>query len=386
VADFYEFFAGGGMARAGLGPGWRCLFANDFDEAKAAAYARNWGAGEPKACPELFVGDVRKVTTSDLPGRADLAWASFPCQDLSLAGAGAGLGGARSGTFYPFWDVVRGLAAEGRAPKVIALENVLGTLTSHGGRDFEAICRTFAEAGYRYGALVINASLFVPQSRPRLFLVGVLQDMAVPAELLASGPVTPFHTPGLCKAIEGVSAAWKDNLVWWSLPAPLRRNRGFADLVEEAPTGVAWHSAAQTEALLDKMAPLNRRKVEDARVAGRRMVGCVYKRTRHDEHGLKVQRAEVRFDDVAGCLRTPAGGSSRQTVLVVDEDGIRSRLISARETARLMGLDDDYVLPPNYNEAYHLTGDGVVVDVVRHLAQHLLEPLLGLGEPAREAA
>ena len=386
MADFYEFFAGGGMARAGLGPGWRCLFANDFDEAKAAAYARNWGAGESKACPELFVGDVRKVSAADLPGQADLAWASFPCQDLSLAGAGAGLGGERSGTFYPFWDVVRGLAAEGRAPKVIALENVLGTLTSHAGRDFEAICRTFAEAGYRYGALVINASLFVPQSRPRLFLVGVLQETAVPAALLASGPEAPFHTPGLCKAIEGVSAAWRDNLVWWSLPAPLRRNRGFTDLVEEAPTGVAWHSAAQTEALLEKMAPLNRQKVEDARAAGRRMVGCVYKRTRRDERGLKVQRAEVRFDDVAGCLRTPAGGSSRQTVLVVDGDGIRSRLISARETARLMGLDDDYVLPPNYNEAYHLTGDGVVVDVVRHLARHLLEPLLGLGEPAREAA
>jgi len=107
------------------------------------------------------------------------------------------------------------------------------------------------------------------------------------------------------------------------------------------------------------------------------MVGGVYRRTRFDENGMKLQRAEVRFDDVAGCLRTPAGGSSRQTILVVDGKSIRSRLLSSRETARLMGLADDYKLPKNYNEAYHLTGDGVAVPVVRHLATHLFEPLLG---------
>ena len=116
------------------------------------------------------------------------------------------------------------------------------------------------------------------------------------------------------------------------------------------------------------------------------MVGGVYKRTRYDENGVKVQRAEVRFDDVAGCLRTPAGGSSRQTIMVVDGNKICSRLISSRETARLMGLDDGYKLPKNYNEAYHLTGDGVVVDVVRHLAQYLFEPLLGITTEAEKAA
>src|SRR5690606_20157707 len=104
------------------------------------------------------------------------------------------------------------------------------------------------------------------------------------------------------------------------------------------------------------------------------MVGGVYRRTRLDEHGHKVQRAEVRFDEVAGCLRTPAGGSSRQIILVVEGYRVRSRLISARETARLMGLEDSYVLPRNYNEAYHLTGDGVAVPVVRHLAHHVFEP------------
>jgi DNA (cytosine-5)-methyltransferase 1 len=143
---------------------------------------------------------------------------------------------------------------------------------------------------------------------------------------------------------------------------------------------------AETRQLLAMMSPINVAKVNAAKRAGHRVVGGVYKRTRIDENGVKVQRAEVRFDDISGCLRTPAGGSSRQVIVVIDGDTIRSRLISARETARLMGLPDEYKLPRNYNEAYHLTGDGVAVPVVRHIAHYILEPLLQLNEAAKQAA
>jgi DNA (cytosine-5)-methyltransferase 1 len=381
MPSFYEFFAGGGMARAGLGNGWTCLFANDFDAKKGLTYQRNYPGGNV-----LRVGDVRGIKAADLPGHADLIWGSFPCQDLSLAGGGAGLKGERSGTFYPFWDIVKGVVAEGRGPKLISLENVLGTLTSHGGRDFEAICKTLADANYRYGALIINASLFVPQSRPRLFLIGVRADIGIDTALLSPGPIAPFHTAALQRAFERVSRAAQRKMIWWNVPAPARRNTTFADLIEENPTSVSWHSDAERDLLIGKMSPLNKAKLEAAKRAGRRMVGCVYKRTRLDGRGVKVQRAEVRFDDVAGCLRTPAGGSSRQVIIVVDGKKVRSRLISARETARLMGLDENYTLPKNYNEAYHLTGDGVAVQVVRHLAEQLFEPLLGVNGATRAAA
>jgi len=381
MAKFYEFFAGGGMARAGLGAGWTCLFANDFDHKKGLTYQANWGTGG-----ELKVGDVKQITAADLPGVADLVWGSFPCQDLSLAGGGAGLRGERSGTFYPFWDVIKGLIADDRAPKVIALENVCGTLTSHGGKDFEAICQTFADAGYRCGALVINAALFLPQSRPRLFVIGVHEDVQVDPALLAPGPIEPFHTRGLQSAVERLPAALREAMLWWNMPTPNRRNTTFADLIEENPSSVPWHTPAETQQLLSMMSPLNLAKVNAAKRSGHRVVGGVYKRTRLNEKGVKVQRAEVRFDDVSGCLRTPAGGSSRQIIVVIDGAKVRSRLISARETARLMGLGDDYKLPRNYNEAYHLTGDGVAVPVVRHLAHHILEPLLGMAEAAERAA
>src|SRR5579864_7890523 len=131
---WYEFFAGGGMARLGLGSRWQCVVANEWCEKKAAAYRARFGAAQ-----ELMVRDINELKTSDLPGRADLAWGSFPCQDLSLAGNGAGLRGHRSGTFRPFWRLMRGMTRLGRVPQIVVLENVIGTLTSHYGRDYVTI-------------------------------------------------------------------------------------------------------------------------------------------------------------------------------------------------------------------------------------------------------
>ncbi|MCU7933920.1 MAG: DNA cytosine methyltransferase [Candidatus Thiodiazotropha sp. (ex Dulcina madagascariensis)] len=362
---FYEFFAGGGMARAGLGRGWKCLFANDIDTKKAAAYRENWGSRD------LIEKDVATVSLSKLPDRADLAWASFPCQDLSLAGAGAGLKAKRSGTFWPFWDLMRSLVKEGRGPKLIVLENVYGALTSHGGKDFAAIGSALSGSGYRFGAMVIDAVHFVPQSRPRLFIVGVHQGLKIPSDLRIKEPNPLWHLGSLVSAQEVLSQSARKKWIWWNLPTPEERQATFADLIERVPLGVEWHTPEQTERLLDMMTPLHREKVSRAQAANRLMVGGVYKRTRQG-----VQRAEARFDDVSGCLRTPAGGSSRQIILVVEGKKVSSRLVSPRETARLMGLDDRYKLPTKYNAAYHLTGDGVVVPVVRFLASNVLEPIL----------
>ncbi|MGH7024848.1 MAG: DNA cytosine methyltransferase [Caulobacteraceae bacterium] len=372
MPDFYEFFAGGGMARAGLGPGWTCLLANDMDERKARAYRANWGARE------LLVRDIADLTAAELPSRADLAWGSFPCQDLSLAGVGAGLNGARSGTFHAFWDLIGALADDGRAPAIVALENVCGALTSHGGGDFAAIAEVFAAHGYRLGPLVIDAADFVPQSRPRLFLIGAREEFDIDPALLSAAPNGPFHPPALERAVARLPRP--DRILWWRVPPPARRKVSFGDILESDLSASAWHSAARTARLLALMSPVNFDKVRDAQASGERRIGAVYRRTRTDAAGRRTQRAEVRFDEIAGCLRTPAGGSSRQTILVVKGETIRSRLITARETARLMGLPDDYNLPPGYTDAYHLTGDGVVVDVVRHLARHLIEPLLAGAE------
>lgn len=372
MADFtfYEFFAGGGMARAGLGARWSCAFANDFEPAKGAAYAANWGADS------LRVGDIHALEAGDLPGRADLAWASFPCQDLSLAGAKAGLSGSRSGAFWAFREMIAALADEGRAPAILALENVVGALTSRGGEDFAALCGSLQGIGYRVGAMVIDAASFTPQSRPRLFVVAVRRGLPLPPALVSRQPAPAYTPQALLRARALLQAETARDWVWWEPPVPPVRNSKLIDVVETDPADVDWHTTEQTQRLLDLMSEANLSKVRAAQQLGSLQVGALYRRTRADQKGVKAQRAEVRFDGLAGCLRTPGGGSSRQSLIFVEGERIRTRLLSGREAARLMGLPDDYRLPERYTEAYHLLGDGVAPPVVRHLAQHLFEPLL----------
>lgn len=368
---YYDFFAGGGMAGFGLGQGWKCLFANEIDPKKAASYRANHDGGH-----ELAVKDVAQVRPEEVPGTADLVWASFPCQDLSLAGNGAGLAGKRSGTFRPFWRLVRKLHADGRGPKMIALENVYGAITSNGGRDFATIAAAFSGLGYRFGAVVVDAVHFLPQSRPRFFMIGVRSDLRIPADRFQEAPSPVWHPPALIEGRKLLSRAAARRWVWWSLPTPSMRNNSLSSIIEDRPTGVKWHTTAETKYLLDMMSEHNLEKVSAAKEKGTRVVGTIYRRTRADADGTKRQRAEVRFDEVAGCLRTPAGGSSRQTIMVVEGKKVRSRLLSPREAALLMGLPETYVLPDRYNDAYKLAGDGVAAPVVRHLADAIFEPIL----------
>lgn len=364
---FYEFFAGGGMARAGLGSDWQCLFANDISPSKGHSYKANWGDDH------LLVKDIYDVRLNELPDSAAMAWGSFPCQDLSLAGAGVGLEGARSGAFWGFWKLIRDLHSEGRKPPLVVLENVFGALTSRDGQDFELIAQAIAAQGYLVGAMLIDAVYFLPQSRPRLFIVGVDSHLKLPDQSHTSTPNPAWHPEAMIRAYNRFSGQVKTAWRWWSMPpnnAPLLT---LDSLVEANPKGVEWHSENETNKLLEMMAPLHRRKVLTAQKSEAIQIGTIYKRTRHG-----VQRAEVRFDGVAGCLRTPGGGSSRQTIMVVNGASIKSRLISPREAARLMGLPDSYKLPEKYNEAYHLMGDGVAVPVVSYLNKHLLLPIANL--------
>jgi DNA (cytosine-5)-methyltransferase 1 len=266
--------------------------------------------------------------------------------------------------------LIEALDEAGRAPRAVVLENVGGLLSSRGGQDFTAVCALLAERGYRFGALEMDAAAFLPQSRPRVFVIAV-RDAVAPGLLGASGA---FHFTGVGQAEARLPAALRKQWLWWRLDPPPGRNTRLADLLEP-DEAVAWRSAAQTRVLLDQMSPAHRARMEVSLASGRRIVGAVYRRIRR-ENGVRVQRAEVRFDGLAGCLRTPGGGSSRQFLLVAEAGQVRSRLLTAREGARLMGMADDYRLPPSQSAGLKVVGDGVAVPVVRRLAEQLLEPLL----------
>lgn len=363
----FEFFAGGGLAGLGLaagGAGFRTVFANDLSPAKARAFRAN------HADIPLHEGDVWDLGVEDLPGTPDLCWASSPCQDVSLAGARGGLEARRSGAFWGFWRLMQGLDAQGRAPRIVVIENVVGLLTSGGGKDFAAVCTALVEAGYQVGALEVDASGWLPQSRPRLFIIG-MRGVSGPQ---GPRPVAPFHSRRLLAAHAGLPEAVRANWVWWTLAEPARRNVDLSGVLE--PDGaVDWFDEAETEKLLALTAPLHRRKLDEAAASGERRVAAAFRRVRVED-GVKRQRLEVRLDGLAGCLRTPSGGSSRQYVLVCDQGRVRARRMTGREAARLMGVPEDYVLPSSESAALTLMGDAVATPVVRALTEQLFLPAL----------
>ncbi len=367
------------MARAGLGAGWHCAFANDFDDMKADVYEANWG-------DRPLVRDVNDIGLADLPGRAELVWGSFPCQDLSLAGNNAGIGTeqeqTRSGAFWAFWRLIEALGADGRAPPVVVLENVYGSLTTNQGRDFAAIARALALAGYRFGAMLIDAVQFLPQSRPRVFIVAIRADWDWPQSIVSANAVARWHPPAMGRAIDRLADEDRACWTWLNPPTPKARPVLLDKLIEDEPRGVAWHSKDQTARLVGMMSDLNRCKLDSMMRHGTRRVATIYKRTRPGADGIGIQRAELRDDGIAGCLRTPGGGSSRQIVVVVDGQRVRSRLLSPREAARLMGLPDSYKLPQRYNDAYQVAGDGLAVPVVRFVAKAVIEPIFAANQPA----
>ncbi|MES2895848.1 MAG: DNA cytosine methyltransferase [Pseudomonadota bacterium] len=360
---FLEFFAGGGMARLGLGARWSCAFANDFDPVKAATYRANFA----DAAEHFHEGDVWNIDPARLPGTADLAWASSPCQDFSLAGGRAGLAGGKSSAFFGFWRLIEALGPD--APRCVVIENVSGLLTSHGGADFTALCAALAERGYSFGVLEIDAARFVPQSRPRVFVVATRAPP--PVRLVGDSPFqTRLVRDAHARLPPELAARW----IWWRGEGPAARNTDLASALEP-DDAVAWHGTARTARLIELMSPLHRRRLAGVQASGVRSVGAVFKRMRLED-GARVQRAEARFDGLAGCLRTPRGGSSRQTLIVVQGDSVRSRLVTGREAARLMGLPETYRIPSTATSALHVMGDGVVVPVVAWLAAEILEPLL----------
>ncbi|MEL6359553.1 MAG: DNA cytosine methyltransferase [Pseudomonadota bacterium] len=364
---FMEFFAGGGMARLGLGPNWTCVFANDSCPRKARVYRANFG-------PAHFVeGDIADLSAKDLPrGRVDLAWASFPCQDLSFAGARMGLNAPRSGTFFAFVALLKELAAVGRLPRVVALENVPGLLTSRGGQDFISVTQEMADLGYYLTADTIDARAFLPQSRKRLFLMAIAED-CIPKE---KNLVSAIHKPNKSRLQRTIDQLPDDVKLRWFWPNTAQvKPLPPLSLDEVISSSGPWQDAATTNQLLSRLSTAHRQALISLQNEGMRRVLTGFQRIR-GTGSAKTTFFELRFDGLAGCLRTPAGGSSRQFVVVVDGPVIRTRLMSAREAARLMGLPDTYRLDLAETPALRLCGDGVCVPVVRALAQALIEPAL----------
>ena len=338
--SMHEFFAGSGLVAYGLRGMFVPVWANDISEQKAAVYEANIGR-------ERFVlNDIKNIKGSDLPF-AHLSWASFPCQDLSLAGSIGGIHASRSGLV---WEWLRVLDEMNNKPRILLLENVSGLLSANGGVNYRVLHLALVERGYRCGAILLNASHFVPQSRPRVFVIAVQKDCSIPEELVGNGPCWLHNNAAtqLGRALPG----W----VWWHTEKPPHRTVSLKDIIEDS-------TPFDKDDVLRLVPERHQKKLHEFDT----VYATGYRRTRNG-----MQQLELRFDGIAGCLRTPEGGSSKQYLVIKKNGQTHARLLTVREAARLMGAPDSFALPGSNNDGYKAMGDAVVAPVAQFIGERFL--------------
>lgn len=357
-----EYFAGIGLVRLGLErAGWDIIFANDWASEKFDMYAAYF----PEAKDHYALESVFDLSQTNVPASL-LATASFPCIDLSLAGNLEGISGRHSGAFWGFIEVLRSQQCR---PPLVMLENVGGWLTSNQGKDFRLTIGALNELGYACDVFAIDAACFVPQSRLRVFVVGVQTDKPNDDVLtLAQRPASLTS-----KALNRVIASNGD-LLWNFLdipPLPEGQGRSLESVIEDlSEADERWWPSLEVERHLQMMSAINIAHIDQLRQRASYSYRTMYRRVRGGQ-----QRAELRKDNIAGCLRTAGGGSSRQMLVRVNQDGIRMRLMTPREYARLQGVPDDYPLPERVNQALTGFGDAVCVPVITWIGENILNPL-----------
>lgn len=359
-----EYFAGIGLVRMGLeASDWQVVFANDFSGKKHQMYKTFF----PDAEDHYVVGDIFDLDPSEIPA-ALLATCSFPCIDLSLAGNMNGLKGKHSSAFWGFIDVLKTQGES--APPLILVENVPGWLSSNSGADFRVAVQALNEAGYACDVFVLDARSFVPQSRERVFIVGAKHrpPLTEPEALLNRPPL--LTSKRLRKAL-----AANMDLDWTFIDLPVpppKMKSGLSGIVEELKADDArWWAPEEVQRHLEMMAPAHRARVEEMRSMNSFTYRSFYRRVRHGN-----QRVEVRHDDVAGCLRTAVGGSSRQFVVKAGQGNVQMRAMTPREYARLQGVPDWFSIEADDIRAINGFGDAVCVPAISWIARHALAPLV----------
>lgn len=357
-----EYFAGIGLFRMGLeAAGWQVIYANDWSTERAQMYKGFFGE-------EYQVKDIFSVDSEDIPW-ATLATCSFPCIDLSLAGKRAGINGKHSGAFWGFYDILKRQGE--KAPPLVLLENVTGWLYSNDGRDFYVTAKSLNELGYACDVFMLNARSFVPQSRPRLFMIGVksVAELGDCVHFIARSK--RLMPPRLRKLMrENNHIQW----VYLDIPEPPPyKNEGFSeDIVENfSQDDARWWSEEKVDKHLAMMPPPHLARIKHMARQQKNRFRTFFRRRR-----AEGQRAEVRHDDIAGCLRTAVGGSGKQFLVAAGNDSIRMRTLTAREYARLQGVPDTFpIVADTERQSLSAFGDAVCVPAVSWLATEILIPL-----------
>lgn len=374
---FAEFFAGVGLVRLALEKsGWTCAFANDLDQKKLEIYQENFNADD------FLLEDIWNVQSTQIPDETNLFTASFPCVDLSVAGGRGGLSADRSGTFWALIEILQKKRNEGNAPNFVLLENVYGFLTTNNGEELKAALKALNKIGYAVDVFIVDAKYFTPQSRVRLFVVGVDKSLSNDALITRSKPdmLSKWQVemeesyPDLRPKRLLDFILLNEEIDWFTVETPRlpKRNNNLGDVIEHYDDGHdIWWRGDRYDKIVEQIPTHQLQYLIDRKNDDEFNYGTLFRRMRKGK-----STAELRIDGIAGCLRTPRGGSSKQILGRTGKGQILFRLLTPREYARLQGVDDEFKLSENDNKSYFAMGDAVCVPAINWIVQNYLEKLV----------
>ena len=362
-------------------------------------------------------GDIRLI--DKLPEHQILL-AGFPCQSFSYAGKKAGFGDTRGTLFF---EIVR--LIDTFKPQAFIFENVRGLVSHDSGQTLETIKGEMTSRGYSFDYFVLNSSNFsLPQNRVRVYLVGVLN--ASPQFRLVSDL--------------GPKDSHSSNHQQLSLFYPLSQPVTVADILEDNPDAKydcspefvnalkqivnndfsrlhgmrlidyrggnsihSWELGLRGECSLDEIELMNlfilkRRNKEfghhqDGKLLTKEQIATFFAHPNLDEildslvTKKYLQRNNQLYKPVSGNFSFEVYkflDPAKISVTVVASDanrlGVyhndRVRRITPREAARLQGFPDSFSLHSNDDKAYHQMGNSVSVNVVKAVAEEVIQNVL----------
>ncbi|MGC8647158.1 MAG: DNA (cytosine-5-)-methyltransferase [Thermoplasmata archaeon] len=313
---FIDLFAGIGGFRIALESlGGKCVFSSEWNKYAAMTYEANFG--------EKPAGDIRRIDEDSIPDH-DILAAGFPCQPFSIAGVSKKNSLGKPHGFLDelqgnlFFDIARILAA--KKPRGFILENVKNLLYHDRGRTFRIIRETLDRLGYTVFWDVIDASVFVPQHRERVIIVGFRSDL-YPSVTFSFRKPEPSAPP-------------------------------LKDILENNPDPKYTLSDHLWE-YLQSYAEKHRKKGN----------GFSY--------GLVDPEKNTRTRTLSA--RYYKDGAE----ILIKQDGKNPRRLMPAECKRLMGFPEDFIIPVSDTQAYRQFGNAVVPDVIRIVAEQMVEVIFG---------
>ena len=155
------FSGAGGMDLGFIKAGFDVIWANDIIPEAIETYKKNIGN-------HIVFGDIRMISSNDIPNNADVIIGGFPCQGFSIANTKRSMEDQRNFLYKEMLRIIKD-----KRPKLFVAENVKGLLSMEKGKVIEMIKRDFENLGYYVEARLLNAAEYgVPQLRERVVIIG----------------------------------------------------------------------------------------------------------------------------------------------------------------------------------------------------------------------